>query len=298
MTRSVRLTTILAVLVLVVACGDRNDPILRLSSEEAYTQGKALFDDGKYNQARRYLVHAFEVEPNSRLGREALLLAADAFYSQGNDENYIKCEAKYRDFLNRFPTSERAAYAQFRIGLCLAARAERPDRDQSITTTAIAAFEELLRLYPGSEYVPEARQQIVEMTDRLAEHELVVGTFYNRFGRRGICQASIGRLEYLKEEFPRFSRMDEALYQLSIGYERCRRFADAAEALSDLERRFPESLRLEEARERLPELQDFARQAEALKAQAEAAAQAAEEAQDADEEPDAPEEDEAAGGPA
>ena len=81
---------------------------VRLAADDssAYRDVAPLLDalaQAKYNKAGALLTHAFEVEPNSRSGREALLLAADAYFLHGGSDDYIKCEAKYRDFLNRFP---------------------------------------------------------------------------------------------------------------------------------------------------------------------------------------------------
>ena len=84
------------------------------------------------DRARPYFTHAFEVEPNSAIGREALLLAADTYYLSGGSANFVQAEAKYRDFLNRFPTSDQAAYVQFQIANSLAKRMEKPDRDQNV----------------------------------------------------------------------------------------------------------------------------------------------------------------------
>ena len=144
--RMTRLTgrTLLAAagLALVVACGGiKDDPILRLSSSEALDIGKQLMADEKFSQALQHLVHAFEVEPNSETGREGLLLAADALFLRGGYQSYVEAEQRYRDFLNRFPTSERAAYAQFRLASALAERIEKPDRDQQTARQALSEFE-------------------------------------------------------------------------------------------------------------------------------------------------------------
>lgn len=225
----------------VVGCGKTQDPILLLSSEEALDLGKKFLEDGKYFKATKHLTHAFEVEPNSRTGREALLLAADALFLQGGTDNYIKCEAKYRDFLNRFPTSDRSDYAQYKVAACLAARGERPDRDQKITRDALAAYQELLRLYPASEHLSEAREQIRELTDRLAAHEVTVAEFYNRYGRYGICDAAISRLEGVQTDYPDYRAMDVVLYNLGIAYSRCLKGIEATKAFEELRRRYPES---------------------------------------------------------
>ena len=129
--RTLRALAVLAVLALGSAAGGcrsggGDDPVLRLSSAEALEQGKELMAQEKYSKARRYLSQAFEVEPNSRSGREGLLLLADSYYLAGGEVNWIQAEAKYRDFLNRFPTSDQAAYAQYQIANSLAERVEKP----------------------------------------------------------------------------------------------------------------------------------------------------------------------------
>ncbi len=242
--RSTQRTTFLLLLLLplswaVVGCGgESEDPILRLSSAEALEQGKAYLAEEKYAKAGSLLIHAFEVEPNSKHGREALLLAADALYLRGGSESYIKCEAKYRDFLNRFPTSDRSGYAQYQVANCLAQRVEKPDRDQKVTRQALAAYGELLRLYPTSPFSAEARSKIVEVTNRMATHELVIGDFYLSFLN---CPASIARLEHLQEEFPSYEDMEKVYFALGMSYELCNRSEDAEATFDDLQRRYPES---------------------------------------------------------
>lgn len=249
MKKAILILILLPVLVHLAGCSGkrREDPILLLSAEEALEIGTELLTLKKYYKAERHLTHAFEVEPNSRSGREALLLAADALFLRGGSDSFIRCEAKYRDFLNRFPTSERADYAQFQVANCLAKRVEKPDRDQKVTCKALEAYEELLRLYPTSSHVPEVRQKIVEVSDLLAAHELAVASFYMRYGRGGLCFAAIKRLEYLQQEFPSFSKMDAALLYLGKAYEKCRRKDDADATFQELRTRYPDSRYLEEA---------------------------------------------------
>lgn len=240
MKRTILKPTILFLALTALACGGgvHEDPILLLSADEALEQGKELLTQEKYRKAEQLLTHAFEVEPNSRQGREALLLAADALFLGGGTESYIRCEAKYRDFLNRFPTSERADYAQFQVANCLAERVEKPDRDQSVTHKALDAYQELMRLYPTSPYAAEARVKIDEVTDRLATHELMIGHFYLRFR---VCQATIQRLEYLLENYPDYGEMDQALLNLGLAYDACNRLDDAEDTFSKLRQRYPDS---------------------------------------------------------
>jgi outer membrane protein assembly factor BamD len=214
------------------------DPILRLSAEESLAKGKELLVKKKYDQARPYFTHAFEVEPNSAIGRDSLLLAADTYYLQGGNANYIQAEAKYRDFLNRFPTSEQSAYVQFQIANSLAKRMERPDRDQNVTRKALEAYQDLIRLYPTSEYAAQSTEQSKVVLVNLAEHEYIIGNFYLRFG---IPRAAAERFEYLLTTYPQYKERDKVIYRLGIAYQGAGQAVEARKTFEILRQEFPQS---------------------------------------------------------
>jgi len=216
----------------------REDPLMQLSAVESLTEGQRLMGIEKFAQARKYLTHAFEVEPNSTSGREALLLVADSLYKQGGTANLVQAEAKYRDFLNRFPTSERAAYVQLQIGNSLAARVERPDRDQSVTRQAVTALEDLLRLYPTSEHAAEAKQRLAEVRAKLGEHEFEVARFYYRYG---IPIATANRLSYLLATYPEYAEKDKVYYYLGLALQRVGKPEEATQWFDKLRQEFPQS---------------------------------------------------------
>ncbi len=215
---------LLSLALLAVGCGaPKEDPILRLSAQESLAEGKALMAAKKFYRARQYLTHAFEVEPNSASGREALLLVADAHFQQGGTQNFIKAEAKYRDFQNRFPTSERAAYVQYQIASSLAGRMRRPDRDQSISREALIAYQDLLHLFPDSGYTEETQRQIDKVNASLAEAEFLVGHYNFRRARYAKCgnicfKAATIRLQRVLDEYPAYPEKDKIYYFLGIAH--------------------------------------------------------------------------------
>ena len=237
------------------ACGGggREDPILQLSSEEALEEGRKLMAEGKLAPARKYFIHAFEVEPNSASGREGLLLAADAYFMAGGQDNLIKAEARYRDFVNRFPTSEHAAYAQFQIGLTLSRRIAKPDRDQSISKQALESLEDVERFYPTSEFAAQATEEAEQVRAHLAEHDYMVGRFYERFG---LPNSAIDRYEYLLENYADYAEKDKVLYHLCTAYLARKGQGDrdlARETCQRLESEYPESKYVEKIPKRWPE---------------------------------------------
>jgi outer membrane protein assembly factor BamD len=223
------------------ACGGDGyqDPILKLSAEESLEQGKALLEQEKYMRAREFLLHAFEVAPNSATGREALLLVADAHFLDGGSDNFIKAEAKYRDFQNRFPTSDRSAYVQFQIANSLAKRMLKPDRDQAATYKALEAYNDLLRIYPTSEYVSQAEEQIRVVKNNLAESEFLKGYFHMRSMR--LPNAAIRRFERVLEDYPDFDQMDKVMFYLGRAYERAEEADKAREIRQRLRQEYPQS---------------------------------------------------------
>lgn len=241
MKRTVLLLLVLpGALVALAGCrsGRAEDPLLQLSAEESLAMGKELLANQKYARARPYFTHAFEVEPNSAIGREGLLLAADTFYQEGGTTNFVQAEAKYRDFLNRFPTSEQAPYVQFQIANSLAKRMEKPDRDQTVTSKALDAYRELTRLYPTSEYAAQAQEQIVLVQNNLAEHEFSVGRFYLRYG---IAVGAAQRFETLLNDFPQYPNRDKVIYHLGLAYQKMGKTEEADKAFERLRAEFPQS---------------------------------------------------------
>jgi outer membrane protein assembly factor BamD len=245
------LLTVLFLTLAVTACrsGVSEDPILKLSAEESLVKGKELLAKEKHAKARPYFTHAFEVEPNSAIGREGLLLAADTYYLEGGSTNYVQAEAKYRDFLNRFPTSTQASYVQFQIANSLAKRMERPDRDQAVTRKALEAYEELVRLYPTSEYAAQAQEQAKLVKANLAEHEFIVGRFYQRFGLPG---PAADRFDFLVTNYPDYPQKEKVLYNLILLYQQMKRTDDAKKRLDQLRSEYPKSPLLAQ----VPEIKD------------------------------------------
>ena len=222
-----------------IACGGvAEDPILRLSSAEAFAKGQELMAEEKYALAREYFAHAFQTAPNSEVGRDSLLLQADAYYLAGGETNFIRAEGKYRDFNNRYPTSDKGAYVQFRIAGSLEQRQRKPDRDQSETVKAIAAYEELRTLYPTSEFASGAEGGIARLRVSLAEHEYLVAKYQFR---RGLVPASLNRLESLIESYPDYPELDKVLCMLGRAWQRLDKDEQATAAFARLRSEYPSS---------------------------------------------------------
>lgn len=232
------LCVVLVVLASGCGSGDQDDPILRLSAQEAFDEGQRLFAEEKYLRAHAYFAHAFQIEPNSQVGRDALMLEADSFFLAGGEDQLVRAEAKYRDFQNRFPTSARADYVQYQLARSLEQRVRKPDRDQKATIDALQAFQNLVELYPTSEYSQAAQEQIFQLRNRLAEHEYLVGQFNYR---RRFGVAAVNRLEGLMADYPDYPEMDKVLWHLGMSYRLVQRAEEAETTFARLREDHPDS---------------------------------------------------------
>ncbi len=202
------------VVALVAAFGcastDQEEELLReladLDKQTIYDRAEQLFEAADHEEARRYYSFVYDTFPNDPLGHKAALKVADTYAVKKDAVSLTEARLRYRDFANRYPNDPDRDYALLKVGQTFAANRMRPDRDLSTLEESLDAYNQLVSLYPDSPHAETARAAIVELRQILAEHELQVASFYHRNKR---WRAVVWRLEYLKERYPDFARMDE-----------------------------------------------------------------------------------------
>lgn len=223
--------------------------LLSTPKEALFEKGKALIEKKKYDLGRKYLTFIFETYPNDPLGRESLLLVADAFYRQGGTTGYTEARFRYRDYLNRYPGAPKRDYCRYQFAVCYDKEHEKPDRDQTSTREAIDQYRLLLREFPNSVYTAGANSRIRMLIDLLAEHEFAVGYFYMRKGAPG---AALARFAALEERFPEYGARDKLFFYSGTVLARLGRKEEANRYFSRVLEEFPSSEYAKKAREKVP----------------------------------------------
>ncbi|HJV23508.1 MAG TPA: outer membrane protein assembly factor BamD, partial [Holophagaceae bacterium] len=181
-----------------------------VSAAQLLTEGDGLLKQGKWTEGRQKLRVLEENLPGTPEYPAAKLLLADSFFFQGMS-SYPEAAVEYQSFLNYFPKHERRDYALYHLALCHYASIESAERDQTSTHKAIESFEVLLREMPGSPYVPEVRNKLVQCWRRIAEHEVLVGVFYvNTYHYDGAER----RLKAALETYPDYLDRERTYYFL------------------------------------------------------------------------------------
>src|SRR5581483_6290739 len=182
------------------------------------------------------------------------LAIADSWFREGGSHGLAEAEAEYKDFILFYPTMEEAAEAQNRICSIHYKQMDKPDRD---TTQALRAEDEcrqLLVQFPNSKYAPEAEQRLRNIQEAIAEGEYRVGTFYHQ---KGSNPAAANRLSRLVDQYPLYSKADEALWELGDSYSRMgNRFRQqSGEAYSRIVKEYPLSPLADQAKKKLKDLE-------------------------------------------
>jgi len=184
-----------------------------LPPQQVYEMAQQKIARKHYFTARTMLQELLpRIPPDDReLLPKVQLAIADALFKDGGQLNYGEALNSYRTFLTYYPNHDEAARAQFMVGMSLFQQALSPDRDQSLTQQAIQEFEKVPAAYPASPFVEQARKKIVDCHDRLADHERLVGRFYQKRKR---YNAAIDRYREILDRYPQYSRTTQVLFDI------------------------------------------------------------------------------------
>ena len=228
------------------------DPeLLRMTKEQVFQRAEDQFAKHNWQRARTYYTYVYETYPNDVLGRRSLLRVADTYFQQGDAVNLVEAQYKYRDFINRYPTSDQADYATLQIAMCSYKQMERPDRDQQKTKEAVEKFNDMLRAHGDSPLKAEAEARRQEALDRLARHEHLVARYYIK---RGSHTSAVQRLNYLIDTYTNYSDRAGAFFDLGNALSHLGRAGEARLYFERVLTEFPKSSYAEQAKRRLSEL--------------------------------------------
>jgi outer membrane protein assembly factor BamD len=225
------------------------DPeMAKLTKEQVFDRGEEWFAKRKYAKARSWFSFVYENFPNDPLARRALLRVADTYYAQGDAVNLVEAQYKYRDFINRYPSSDRSDYAMLQIAMVSYKQMEKPDRDQQKTREAVEKFHYMIRTYPNSQLRPEADKRLSEVEDRLARHEQIVARYYMK---RKSWLAAVQRLNGLVEQYPNYRDRASVFYDLATVLDSLGRRGEARLYYERVVTEFPKSEYATKAKRRL-----------------------------------------------
>ncbi len=251
----------LLILALGVTSGCRKKKYENPITKDTQQPDKVLFDKaiadierGRYEVARLTLQTLINTYDTSEFLAKAKLAIADSWFREGGANGLAQAEAEYKDFILFYPTMEEAAESQERVCMIHYRQMEKADRDNMHALRAEDECRQLLVQFPNSKFAPRASQLLRNIQEAIAEGEMRVGDFYYK---KQSWAASSNRFQSLSDQYPLFSRADEALYKMGDAYERMGpRFKDrSGKAFAKVVRDYPLSAFAEDAKKRLEEME-------------------------------------------
>jgi len=162
--------------------------------------------------------------------------------------NLVEAQYKYRDFINRYPGSDRADYAMLQIAMCSYKQMERPDRDQQKTREALDKFNDVLKSFPRSPLRPEMDRRLQDVLDRLAKHDHIIARYYIK---RHSYNSAVLRLNGIVELYPNYRERDGVFFDLASALSGLGRTAEARLYFDRVVTEYPKSPYAGKARQKL-----------------------------------------------
>ena len=219
----------------------------RNSAEKYFQEGEKFYESKLYEDAIASWEKVRDTYYSPELNMLAELKIAEAYY---RSERFEEAATAYNDFLKQHPNDSRINDVLYRLGLSHYQQILSADRDQTSTENAAKVFKELLRRFPDYPQAEEAGYLIQRCENRLAEHEVYVGSYYLK---KGEYKAAIKRLEQVLSKYPNYYYRDEAFYKLGRAYLQTGQKDKAKEIFNRLFEQFPGSEYLVEAQKILDE---------------------------------------------
>ena len=206
------------------------------------TPAEVLFNDGLARMNRKSYAGAVkkfsEVDkqyPYSQWSRRALLLTTYANYEAGDWAETINSGRRY---VQLYPATQEAPYAQYLVGMSFYNQIPDVERDQERTEKALDAFDELIRKWPNSEYVADAKERVGVTRDQIAGKEMDIGRHYLQ--KRNYTGA-INRFRVVLVKYQTTRHTEEALARLAEAYMALGIVAEAQTAGAVLGHNYPDS---------------------------------------------------------
>lgn len=178
--------------------------------EGAFAIAKEYDDGERFEEATRRYTEVKNKFPYSNFATKAELAIADVYYKQ---ESFAEAQIAYQMFKELHPTVT-ADYVQFRIGMSFFNQLPSSiDRDLTQANDTIFNLSELIKKYPNSEFVTEAKEKRTATIKMLAEKEEYIADFYFK---RKIFDSALGRYEGLFTTYKGLGFDEKAISRAAI----------------------------------------------------------------------------------
>ena len=221
----------------------KEDEYADWTAEKFRTQAKIAMDAGSYEKAIKLYEALQSRYPFGEDSAQTELDIAYAYFKNNDPDSAIAAADR---FIKMNPRSPGVDYAYYLKGLVNYNRGigfvdrflptDTSQRDTGTARDALKNFEELIRLFPNSKYVPDARLRMIALKNNLAMYEIHVARYYIK---RRAYVAAVNRASTVIDNYQRTPAVPYALQVLQEAYTKLNMLDLAADATRVYELNYP-----------------------------------------------------------
>lgn len=194
------------------------------SVQSMYETTQRYLSAGRFSEAAQVLTSMNTRYPFGPFNQQVQLDLIYALYKTGDQD---KALSHIDRFMSLNPNHPDLDYVRYMKGLVYQQaegsifqdffNIDRADRSPYYAERAFEEYNELIRLYPESNYVADARARMLSLSSRLARYELTVAEYYLR---RGAYIAAANRAKKVVESHPNVPEQSQALEIMYSSYQK------------------------------------------------------------------------------
>ncbi len=146
------------------------------TAEGAFAYAKEFDDAERFDMALTKYADVKNKFPYSNLATEAEMAIAEVHYKR---ESFPEAQVSFQNFRDMHPKHPKIDYVVYKTAMSYYSQlTDTFDRDLSLGNDAIYHFDEVIKSYPHSEHVKDAKEKRSETFQKLTEKELYIADFY------------------------------------------------------------------------------------------------------------------------
>ncbi|MCX7022351.1 MAG: outer membrane protein assembly factor BamD [bacterium] len=158
-------------------CAVELPDLFSLTAQEWFDLGKGYYDKEEMEAARGCFENVMIVYPSSKYADDSQFYLGMAYY---DEDMYLEAQAIFEDMAASYPNSSYTDDAHYHIGQCYFKRAPDYQRDTELIKAAIGEYRRTLKLFPGSELIPQIQDAIREAEELEARKLDHIAYLYRR----------------------------------------------------------------------------------------------------------------------
>lgn len=227
------------------ATKEESDPYMGYPASQLFRDGQQAVADGKFRKAIQIFESYDSQYPLDENAEQALV---EYIYAQYKADEHALAVAIADRYIKLYPRSSNIDYVYYLKGMINSEQertffdryvpSDLSYRDVTYFKEAYRDFSYLVRHYPKSPYVSDAKQRMIFLRNLIAQSELNIAKFY--FERTQYV-AAINRAMEVTEFFPQSSQAKEALEIIEKANRKIGTFESASDAKRISQANFPKS---------------------------------------------------------